>query len=549
MWMKWMAAAMLTVLSASAAHATDGTVVGDAYVNSAHPATNYGGLSNLYVNSTGTALIQFDLSSLPAGTTASQIGAASLKLYVNRINASGLVSIQPVNGAWSESTVTYSSMPTLGSAVASFTPATAQQFIVIDITSLVQGWVTTPSSNYGIALTTNSGDIVLDSKENDETSHVAHLDITVTSQGPAGATGATGATGADGAQGPAGPTGATGSTGGTGPAGPTGATGSTGGTGPAGPTGTTGATGLVNFLGLYNAATTYNIGDSVSYTDGTVPSSSYISIAAGNTGNLPTVGGNNAYWDLVAQAGATGATGSTGGTGPAGPTGATGSTGGTGPAGPTGATGSTGGTGPAGPTGATGSTGGTGPAGPTGATGATGPAGPKGDTGATGAQGNMGNPGTTGSTGPAGPAGQGIGLNAFYTLLVLVNEGPPSELDNTTYFFTPIGYITGTFDTQTSISGGTADNFMTAPSSCTMKALNISVDNYDAPASDTTTITVYLNGSATSMQASVTTDGNNASSSDTTHTFAVAAGNLISIGFKESNVNPYQKITVGLICQ
>ncbi len=504
MWMKWMAAAMLTVLSASAAHATDGTVVGDAYVNSAHPATNYGGLSNLYVNSTGTALIQFDLSSLPAGTTASQIGAASLKLYVNRINASGLVSIQPVNGAWSESTVTYSSMPTLGSAVASFTPATAQQFIVIDITSLVQGWVTTPSSNYGIALTTNSGDIVLDSKENDETSHVAHLDITVTSQGPAGATGATGATGADGAQGPAGPTGATGSTGGTGPAGPTGATGSTGGTGPAGPTGTTGATGLVNFLGLYNAATTYNIGDSVSYTDGTVPSSSYISIAAGNTGNLPTVGGNNAYWDLVAQAGATGATGSTGGTGPAGPTGATG---------------------------------------------ATGPAGPKGDTGATGAQGNMGNPGTTGSTGPAGPAGQGIGLNAFYTLLVLVNEGPPSELDNTTYFFTPIGYITGTFDTQTSISGGTADNFMTAPSSCTMKALNISVDNYDAPASDTTTITVYLNGSATSMQASVTTDGNNASSSDTTHTFAVAAGNLISIGFKESNVNPYQKITVGLICQ
>jgi hypothetical protein len=435
MWMKWMAAAMLTVLSASAAHATDGTVVGDAYVNSAHPATNYGGLSNLYVNSTGTALIQFDLSSLPAGTTASQIGAASLKLYVNRINASGLVSIQPVNGAWSESTVTYSSMPTLGSAVASFTPATAQQFIVIDITSLVQGWVTTPSSNYGIALTTNSGDIVLDSKENDETSHVAHLDITVTSQGPAGATGATGATGADGAQGPAGPTGATGSTGGTGPAGPTGATGSTGGTGPAGPTG------------------------------------------------------------------------------------------------------------------ATGSTGGTGPAGPTGATGATGPAGPKGDTGATGAQGNMGNPGTTGSTGPAGPAGQGIGLNAFYTLLVLVNEGPPSELDNTTYFFTPIGYITGTFDTQTSISGGTADNFMTAPSSCTMKALNISVDNYDAPASDTTTITVYLNGSATSMQASVTTDGNNASSSDTTHTFAVAAGNLISIGFKESNVNPYQKITVGLICQ
>ncbi len=70
--MKWIVAAMLMVLSAGAAHATEGVVVGDAYVNSAHPATNYGGLSNLYVNSNGTALIQFDLSALPAGTTASQ---------------------------------------------------------------------------------------------------------------------------------------------------------------------------------------------------------------------------------------------------------------------------------------------------------------------------------------------------------------------------------------------------------------------------------------------------------------------------------------------
>jgi hypothetical protein len=76
---------MLTILSVTAAHATEGVVVGDAYVNSNHPSTNYGSLSNLYVNSTGTTLIQFDLSSLPAGTTASQIGAASLKLYLELI--------------------------------------------------------------------------------------------------------------------------------------------------------------------------------------------------------------------------------------------------------------------------------------------------------------------------------------------------------------------------------------------------------------------------------------------------------------------------------
>jgi hypothetical protein len=211
--MKWMAAAILAVLPVGAAYATEGVVVGDAYVNSAHPAVNYGSLSNLYVNGNGTALLQFDLSALPAGTTASQIGSATLKLYVNRVNTSGTVNVVPVTSAWSESAVTYNTIPSLGSTVASFTPATAGQYVVIDVTSLVQEWVTTPSSNFGLALTTSSGDVVLDSKENDETSHVAHLDITVVSQGPAGPAGA------DGAQGPTGPAGPVGATGATGAAG------------------------------------------------------------------------------------------------------------------------------------------------------------------------------------------------------------------------------------------------------------------------------------------------------------------------------------------
>jgi hypothetical protein len=75
-WMKLMVAAGL-VLAAGAAHATDAVVAGDAHVNSASPATNYGYLSNLNVGNGYTTLIQFDLSSLPAGTTASQIGKAT----------------------------------------------------------------------------------------------------------------------------------------------------------------------------------------------------------------------------------------------------------------------------------------------------------------------------------------------------------------------------------------------------------------------------------------------------------------------------------------
>ena len=166
-WAKRMAAVCL-LLAAGAAHASEATVAGDAYVNNALPTTNFGSLSNLYVGNGGTALIQFDLSSLPAGTTASQIGKATLKLYINRIDTSGLVIVQQVTSAWSEPAVTYATMPTLGSQVASFTPASAQQFIVVDITALVQEWVTTPSSNLGIALSSASGSIVFDSKENQE---------------------------------------------------------------------------------------------------------------------------------------------------------------------------------------------------------------------------------------------------------------------------------------------------------------------------------------------------------------------------------------------
>jgi Collagen triple helix repeat (20 copies) len=243
---QWLAAALI-VFSAAAAHATEGVVIGDAYVNSAHPAANYGSLSNLYVNSAGTTLIQLDLSSLPATTTSSQIGSAYLKLWVNRINTTGLVSVQPIAGSWSESTVTYSnysSSLTLGAAVASFTPATAQQFIVIDVTSLVQGWLNGTANN-GIALTTTSGDVVFDSKENDETSHAAHLDITVVSQGPAGAQGPQGNTGSTGPQGPTGAQGPKGDTGSTGPQGPKGNTGSTGPQGPTGPQGSAGAQGTM----------------------------------------------------------------------------------------------------------------------------------------------------------------------------------------------------------------------------------------------------------------------------------------------------------------
>ena len=196
----------------------------------------------------------------------------------------------------------------------------------------------------------------------------------------------------------------------------------------------------------------------------------------------------------------------------------------------------------------TGAVGPTGPQGPAGAAGAQGPIGNTGPAGPTGSQGNMGNPGPAGSTGPEGPAGPGIGTNSFSTLINFPNGDGSNGV---TYYLNPIlstpGYAEGS-NTSPVLTPTTGYVAMTAPVTCTLKALNLGVNNYADAGSDTTTVTVYLNGSVTDMTTSVTTNNNYQASSDTTHTQAVTAGETISIGFRESNVNPYNNVTIGLIC-
>jgi hypothetical protein len=309
-------------------------------------ATNYGSATTLNVGgaSNDQALVQFDLTQLPVGTTSGSISKATLILFVTKMTSAGTVNFDTVSAStpWSELTVNGNSGVSPGSVVAtSVAINAANDYIAVDATAAVQGWVTTPGSNNGFLITPNAGvNISFDSKESTTTSHPAVLIITlVGGGGTPGATGATGPTGSNGSSGATGPTGATG-------AGTTGATGSTGatGVGTAGATGPTGATG-------------------------------------------------------AGTAGATGPTGSNGNAGATGPTGATGA-GTAGATGPTGSNGTAGATGPTGATGA-GTTGATGPTGANGTNGSNGAAGP------TGAQGPAGTNGSNGATGPTGPAGSG----------------------------------------------------------------------------------------------------------------------------------------------
>jgi Collagen triple helix repeat (20 copies) len=249
------------------AFAVEATLVADAHVNSARPAVNSGAISNLNVGGGYTALLQFDLSTLPAGTTAAQVSRATLRLYCNRMDTAGLVSVQPVNGSWGEYSVTYGTLPALGSGAQTVSVGQAGAYVAVDVTGLVQGWISSPSTNNGVALTAGTAVLQFDSKENDLTGHAAVLDVALAS---AGATGATGPAGPQGPVGLAGPAGAT------------------------GPVGPAGAPGL-SFQGAYAAGSTYALNDVVTY-----QGSSFVSLTGGNRGNTPGVA---AQWSVLAQGG------------------------------------------------------------------------------------------------------------------------------------------------------------------------------------------------------------------------------------------------------
>jgi hypothetical protein len=300
---------VLTAFAVTAtASATQVALIGDASVSTSLPTTNFGSLSNLYVGNGSTAFLQFDLGTLPAGTISSQIAHATLTVYINRVNAAGSVTLSPVTSPWSESTVTDNSAPSIGAAAGTFPASTAGQYVTLDVTALVQGWVTTPATNFGLALTSAAGDLLLDSKENDETAHPAALDITITSQGatglqgPIGLTGATGATGPQGIQGATGPQGSIGLTGTTGPQGIQGIQGLPGATGAVGATGATGATGAAGpFVGgTYSASVDYPAGSVVDYSGST-----YLAVQTnGPSTTAVTPGTNTTYWVATTTAAA-----------------------------------------------------------------------------------------------------------------------------------------------------------------------------------------------------------------------------------------------------
>jgi hypothetical protein len=200
---------------------------GDVFVSSATQKINYGPGITMVLAPGATSYVQFNLSGIPSGASVSK---ASLRLYVDTVVKGGSFDVYQMNSAWSKGTLDVSTPPpalgasATGNHTIAISASSMNQFLLIDITSLAQGWIngTIPNNGVALALTSRSaGTFSFDTKESLLTANGPELEISLVGTGP-GPQGIQGAQGPQGLPGEVGLTGPQGPPCNTGPRGPAG---------------------------------------------------------------------------------------------------------------------------------------------------------------------------------------------------------------------------------------------------------------------------------------------------------------------------------------
>jgi hypothetical protein len=111
------------------------------------------------------SLVQFDLSTV--GSTAAQVTSATLNLWVSDVTVTGFglnpdvsnplqVDLFPATAVWDRSTAQWSTRPATGAQISSVVVTSIGHLISFDVTSAIQSWLSTPSSNFGLLLRADS---------------------------------------------------------------------------------------------------------------------------------------------------------------------------------------------------------------------------------------------------------------------------------------------------------------------------------------------------------------------------------------------------------
>src|SRR5262245_12808319 len=144
---RFLGGAALVLLLSIPAFAQGPLLNGDTYLQGgANSAVNFGALANVLVGPGGAAatpnkgLIRFDLSGM-TGVGASDVQKAVVWVYVNRVTTAGVIDVQDVTTTWVEGTVTWNAAPVAGATLGTIAVTGANQWVGLDITPEVQGWL------------------------------------------------------------------------------------------------------------------------------------------------------------------------------------------------------------------------------------------------------------------------------------------------------------------------------------------------------------------------------------------------------------------------
>lgn len=176
-------AACLIMVIPSRSIAQQATLTDDAQISTVASNQNFGANASVRVSGTNIrGFFKFKLTpNLPPGTTGSRVGKATVRFFVGTVNTPGTIDVFRVNGNWDEATITGGTAPSLGTLESSISVDVLQtnKWLTLDVTQLVKDWLDGVLPNEGIALVANGGvgNVLLNSKENQTTSHETQLDI------------------------------------------------------------------------------------------------------------------------------------------------------------------------------------------------------------------------------------------------------------------------------------------------------------------------------------------------------------------------------------
>ncbi|MGZ6346374.1 MAG: CBM96 family carbohydrate-binding protein [Anaerolineales bacterium] len=131
----------------------------DAYVISTYASSNFGTATNLRVDSSPVtrSYLRFTVSGVGAGT----VQSAVLRIYANSANTTGFAVHSVADNTWTESGITYTNSPAIGSVISSSTAFSAGAWVAVNITSYIKA-----DGTYNLAIdTSNTTNTSLGSRE------------------------------------------------------------------------------------------------------------------------------------------------------------------------------------------------------------------------------------------------------------------------------------------------------------------------------------------------------------------------------------------------